>query len=125
METIFSVPMRTNNGDRYESGDRRLGDIIDFAIFDHITVKIGIDSIQAGDSILVSYTLLNSANPFLSQDILITEAVDHYFDFAASDIGPDTMVNGIIHTNGRARYSVNIVAMESGEDYPGRPEDPF
>jgi hypothetical protein len=113
--------MRTNNNTNYESGNRRLGDFIDFANFGYIGVKIGIESISSGDSILVQYHFANGAQVFTSQDYLITEEADQYFSSANSNMGPDTVVNGSIHTNGRARYSVEIVVFEPGEEFPGIP----
>jgi hypothetical protein len=127
MEIIFQIPMRTNNDNTYQSGDRRLGDFIDFAIFDHIGLKIGIESIRAGDSILVSITMLNGAQVFFKYDRLVTddEVEDIYLDFASGDMTADSFVNGSIHTNGRARYSIDIAALARGEDFPDRPIDEF
>ena len=122
MEVIFSTPMRSNNNRRYESGDRRLGSVIDFALYSIIGVRIAIESINSGDSILLHLHFSNGGQVFKSHDYLITEAEDQYYNFASSQINADTMVNGYIHTNGRARYSVDIVAFSPGEDFPDRPE---
>ena len=122
METIFSTPMRNNNNTRYESGDRRLGDVIDFQFYQRIGIKIAIENIQPGDSILFHIHFDNGGQIFKEHDYLITEVADHYWDYAAGQITVDTMVNGYIHTNGRARYSVDIVAFEQDEDFPDRPD---
>ena len=121
MQSIFSVPMRTNNNNEYLTGNLRLGDWIDFDLFDNFRVKIGVDQCQPGNSILLQYALYNGAELLFSNDKLIVQPGDVYIGFSNGAITADTFINASIHTNGQARYSIDVVALEKNEDFPGEP----
>lgn len=121
MQTIFSVPMRTNNNNDYLSGDIRFGDIFDFTQHDRITAVVAVEVCNPGNSILISVKFLDGVVQLSKQDRLITAPEDYYMSFWGGMFNTDTLINASIHTNGQARFSIDIVALQSGEDYPGAP----
>jgi hypothetical protein len=122
MEIIFSTPMRLNNNTRYESGDRRLGDIIDFALFNKVSVEVNIETMESPNTVLIQYSLSNGGVEVYRQDDLMLEPKRYYYSVMNPAITENTILNGIIHTNGRSRYQVKIAAFEPGEFWP---DDPF
>ena len=114
--------MRINNDNTYQSGDRRLGDIIDFALFNKVSVEVNIESMAEPNSVLIQYSLLNGGVEFFRHDDLMIEAKRYYYSVKNPAVTADTVVNGTIHTNGRARYQVKIAAFEPGEFWPDAPD---
>jgi len=122
MQTIFSVPMRTNNNNEYLADNLRLGDFINFDLYDNIRCKISVEQCNPGNTIPVQFSLWDGARRLMHYAFEIAEPRDVYFGFTTGEVTSDTLVNASIQTNGQARYSIDIVTLEAGESFPGEPE---
>ena len=122
MDTIFAVPMRQNNDNLLDSGHQLLADwVAAVSNIQQINVRFDILSMDAGSEIIVSHYLYNGPTEVkhgvtVWQDDNVPKKVS--IGFSRGDMDDNTAINCTIRTVGRARFSIDVISFDIGEDVP-------
>ena len=116
MESLFAIPMRQNNNNILNSELILLSDWMTVADVGGIHLRIDCISINLDAEIIVNYIMRNGDVEMGSGGVTFSEIGKHEIVFSRSDFDDTTTIQGNIQVVGRARFSVEILKSDKGED---------